>query len=81
VFVSIFLNLGFACFNRKLTQEKGKEPTFHEKREIPEVLLVVWFYLINSDCSSSVPVFYPEKQEYYLLFSFLLVIFEVYKLI
>lgn len=51
----------------QVNTRKGKKTTFHEKREIPKCC---WFCLINSDCSSSVSVFYPKKQEYYLLFFF-----------
>lgn len=49
-FVSIFLNLGFTCFNRKLTEEKEKKPTFHVKEKLPKCC---WFCLIDSACSSS----------------------------
>lgn len=80
-FVSIFLNLGFACFNRKLTQVKGEKNNLSCKRESPEVLLVLSDKLrLFFHCLCHLP---RKKTRIYCLVFFRIfrVFLEVYNLI
>lgn len=79
VFVSIFLNLGFACFNRKLTQEKGKNQPFMKKEKSRSVVGSVWSTQIVLRLSLSSTQ--RNKNTISCLFFFFLVIVVVYNLI